>query len=247
MARVVWFLILAILLAEAGRPALALDLERRRMLTASEHVPWRGVGRVNVAGFRESGMCTGTLVDEDLVITAAHCVISEVTGRIHAVEDVYFVAGWRRGQKVASRRAAEIIVHPSYAYARNPSLAVIGHDLAVIRLDQPISVADAPFFRVGAPDGAAATPTIVSYRRDRPHALTRQDGCDIGGMDQSVILLNCDVTFGASGSPVFADVDGSPRIIAVISAKGQNPRTRKPVAYAVRVDRAMPEVLAAMR
>ncbi|MBK0399230.1 trypsin-like serine protease [Limibaculum sp. M0105] len=237
----------AILAVGQVPPAEALDLERRRMLTATEHVPWRGVGRVNVAGLRDRSMCTGTLVAEDLVITAAHCVISPRTGKVQPVNDVYFVAGWRRGQKVASRRAIEITTHPGYAYAQNPGFDEIGADLALIRLDAPIPVAQAPFFAVGEPSEGKDALTLISYRRDRPHALTRQDGCDLRGSQGPVLALNCDVTFGASGSPIFADADGAPRIVAVMSAMGQDRATRKPLAFAVRVDHAMPEVLAAMR
>lgn len=247
MSRGAPILMLVILLAGLARPAEALDLERRRMLTAAEHVPWRGVGRVNVAGLRERGMCTGTLIGEDLVITAAHCVVSAVTGQLQPVQDVFFVAGWRSGQKVASRRATEITVHPGYVYGPNPEPAQIGADLALIRLDAPIAAASAPFFEIGPPRGGNDPLTLISYRQDRPHALTRQEGCDLKGADGPVLVLNCDVTFGASGSPVFSTAGGVPRIVAVISAKGQDNASRKPLAFAVRVDRAMPEVLAAMR
>jgi len=247
MLRGVSILVAVILAVGQALPAGALDLERRRMLTATEHVPWRGVGRVNVAGLRDRSMCTGTLIDEDLVITAAHCVISSRTGKVQPAGDVFFVAGWRRGQKVASRKATEITVHPGYVFAEHPGLAEIGADLALIRLDAPIPAADAPFFPVGEPKTGKDALTLISYRRDRPHALTRQDGCDLRGAEGPVLVLNCDVTFGASGSPVFSDVDGAPRIVAVMSAMGKDGATRKPLAFAVRVDRAMPEVLAAMR
>ncbi len=56
----------------AALPASALELDLRRMLNGAGHVPWRGVGRVNIATTRTTAMCTGTLISEDLVLTAAH-------------------------------------------------------------------------------------------------------------------------------------------------------------------------------
>ena len=171
MLRGLLVLVAAILAVGQVPPAEALDLERRRMLTATEHVPWRGVGRVNVAGLRDRSMCTGTLVAEDLVITAAHCVISPRTGKVQPVNDVYFVAGWRRGQKVASRRAIEITTHPGYAYAQNPGFDEIGADLALIRLDAPIPVAQAPFFAVGD------HMSVRVWKVARPSAYWRNASC----------------------------------------------------------------------
>ncbi|MEO0820184.1 MAG: trypsin-like serine protease [Pseudomonadota bacterium] len=228
-------------------PASALDLERRRMLTAEEHKPWKAVGRVNVAARSEQGMCTGTLIEEDLVITAAHCVYSSRTGQLYAPGNIHFVAGWRRGSKVAHRKAAEIAVHPGYKHGSGLSLQQIGSDLALIRLEKPIPEDVAPHF-VASRFKEPETPlTLISYRRDRAHALTRQDGCDLNGLQGAVVVLNCDVTFGASGSPVFAEVDGQQRIVAVISAKGQDKQTRRALAFAVRLDATMPTVVTRLR
>lgn len=245
--RAILFMILAgaVLLADT-RPAAALDLERRRMLTTQEHEPWKGVGRVNVATYSEQGMCTGTLIADDLVITAAHCVYSSRTGNMHRPENVHFVAGWRRGTAAAHRKAKDIVVHPDYRFGTSLSLDQIGSDLALIRLERPILGSEAtPFPITGLP--RPDTPmTLISYRRDRAHALTRQDGCTMNATRAEVIVLMCDITYGASGSPVFAEVDGEKRIVAVISAKGVDRSSRRQLAFAVRVDAAMPTVLSGL-
>ncbi|MGF1552520.1 MAG: trypsin-like serine peptidase [Paracoccaceae bacterium] len=227
------------------RGADALDLQRRRMLTAAEHEPWRAVGRVNVAARSERGMCTGTLIASDLVITAAHCLYSERTGQVQAPGNIHFVAGWRRGTKVAHRRAQAIAIHPDYRHGVTLTLDAIATDLALIRLAEPIPDAVVEPFRL-APADTDETLTLVSYRRDRAHALTRQDGCEADDVDRAVVTLACDITFGASGSPVFATAaGGEPRVVAVISAKGKDRRTRRPLAFAVRPDAALPKLLAA--
>ncbi|MEM7506624.1 MAG: trypsin-like serine protease [Pseudomonadota bacterium] len=222
-------------------PASALEFDRLRMLTAEEHVPWRAVGRVNIANFGERGMCTGTLISEDLVLTAAHCVISDRTGAPHAPGNIHFVAGWRQGQRVGHSVASELIIHSEYLSAKGDELQQIGADLAVIRLRDPIPAKSAPFFSVAPSPGNDAPLTLISYRRDRAHALTRQQGCKILGEEGPVMALGCDVTFGASGSPIFAEVDGERRLIGVISAMSR-PNGR-PIAWAVRLDAAIGDVL----
>ena len=229
-------------LVAAWLPAGALELDRLRMLTAAEHVPWRGVGRVNIATTAAISMCTGTLIGEDLVLTAAHCVMNPRTGTAYQPAAVHFVAGWRRGQKVGFSKAAAVTVHPDYRLAEQPESEQIAADLALIRLADPIRRDKAPFFGM-APAPEPGTPlTLISYRQDRPHALTRQKGCEIIGIRDAVMALGCNVTFGASGSPIFMSSGDEMRLVAVISAMGGD--ARNPVAYAVLVDAAVPAVLA---
>lgn len=238
-----WGFVVRVALACAvAVPAIALELDRRRMLTPEEHAAWKAVGRVNIASFDERGMCTGTLIGEDLVLTAAHCVVSARTGKLFPPGNVHFVAGWRQGKRVAYRKARKIVVHPKYDRSSPPDLQQIGSDLALIRLTEPIPATTAPFFKVAPTPPRDVPLTLISYRRDRAHALTRQEGCQIEGAAPRVLKLGCDVTFGASGSPLFAEIQGERRLIAVISAMSKSKGS--PVAWAVRVDAAIGEVLA---
>jgi protease YdgD len=233
----------------AALPASALDLERRRMLNAAESAPWRGVGRINVVTPLGDSMCTGTLIAEDLVLTAAHCVIDRFSRRPYKPDTVSFVAGWRLGQKVAESKAKAIAVHPGYnAAPKMPGtqdLKDIGSDMALIRLARPIPAARAAFFHVAEAAEPGVSLTLISYRRDRPDALTRQEGCNVVGREGPVLELGCEVIFGASGSALFAEHDGQMEVVAVLSAMGEE--NGRGLAFAVAVDGVLDEVRAALK
>lgn len=245
MRRLAALLLLIGVGAAALLPAAALELDRRRMLNAQEHVPWRGVGRVNIATATALSMCTGTLIAADLVLTAAHCVMSPLTGAPYRPADVHFVAGWRLGQMVASSVAKKIAVHPGYRLTVTPKAADIAADLALIRLADPIPYDKARPFEIAPAPGKGTPLTLISYRQDRPHALTRQKGCEILDTDGAVMALGCDVTFGASGSPLFIGDGAEAQVVAVVSARGED--GRQAIALAVLVDAALPKVLSALR
>jgi V8-like Glu-specific endopeptidase len=185
------------------------------MLEAEEALAFQGVGRLNIAGSR---FCTATLVAPDVIVTAAHCLFHPLTGARVADGELRFVAGYRVRQRAALRRVTRTVIDPAFGFGARATYAGVGADLALGRLDRPVPEAFAAFTTAGLTNGPSLS--IVSYGEDRPHAPSIEAPCGIVERTGPVLALDCAVTYGASGSPLFQGEDGDLRLVGVVSAMG---------------------------
>lgn len=185
--------------------------------TENDALAWRAVGRLDA---KEIGFCTATLISPEYVLTAAHCVFSSQTGKQIPPEDIVFRAGFRRGHAAAERSISQIEVHSGYNRSEGSSVNNIRHDVALLRIAQPISTAELDYFVVHDRKMVRGLVSLVSYGKDRETLPSRQDVCKVKGSYQGIMMFNCQATFGSSGAPVLREVSGTYQIVSIISGGG---------------------------
>ena len=175
---------------------------------------WEAVGRLDHAS---GGFCTGTLIAPDLVLTAAHCVYGPDRRSMAAPSSLTFRAGFSHGSAIAERRVARIAVPPEYQPGPRATTARARHDVALLELEQPIPVSEVDPFALHSGETKGLPVSVVSYGKGRAEALSRQRSCNMLYRNQALLVFDCDVTFGSSGSPVFVKTGNRVRILSVVS------------------------------
>lgn len=185
--------------------------------SAQDGRQWEAVGRLEIKG---QAFCTGALIDESTVLTAAHCLFDPATGARVPLDEIQFLAGWRSGRASAYRRVRKAVAHPDYAYSDPSNADRVRNDVALIELQHPIRNTTIRPFETDMRPLPGARVGVVSYAHNRSEAPSLQETCAVVSRQEGILVLSCSVDFGASGSPVFSfGTDGTPRIVSVVSAK----------------------------
>lgn len=203
------------LMVTIGAAQIALAQQGLRALDADhEALGWEAVGRLNMP----QGYCTATLIAPDLVLSAAHCVYDMQAGRLIPPEVMRFEAGWRNGRAAAVRKVAAYAAHPGFRPNGEVTFENVIHDLALVRLSEPIPTHEIDPFILHQEAIEPGPVSVVSYGRGREQVQSRERDCALVHRYDRLLAFDCQATFGTSGAPVFSHLNGRGRILSVISA-----------------------------
>lgn len=202
-----------------------------RLPMLSNSYPWSTVGRIVGKSNSQTYTCTGTLIDEDIVLTNAHCVVNPKTGQ--AASQVKFLPNVVDGKYKDSANAVQYLAGTHF----NDENAE-ANDWAVIKIDKPLGRKYGYLGWKSVPSSTLIRNQkkyfFVGYSGDYPQANTEkfwgltagqgwtagfQAGCSIVNEQSNILLHDCDTAGGSSGGPIIASVGGEPYIVALNNAE----------------------------
>lgn len=191
---------------------------RARKIADSTLFPWRAIGRVNFASIEVRQHCTGTLIGETLVLTAAHCLYSLPRRNWIPASSIRFAAGYSKGTALSVSTVERYVLDPAHNPASRDFLGDPTNDWALLVLSDPVG-AELGFLDT-EPEFDRINPILAGYAGLRPHVLSLAEDCGPASLDRSgkILWAKCSAMHGDSGAPLIVLGNGTPKVIGVFSA-----------------------------
>jgi protease YdgD len=193
--------------------------------------PWSAIGKL----FNEAGTaCTGVIVARDKILTAAHCVFNQRTGRYQPASSLHFMAGYRRGKSSVHARVARYDVGAGYDPQR--WVETMDADWVILTLTEalPGEIEPLQLRRDPAPSGTKAI--IAGYPQDRAHMMTADRDCEVGERGRGRLVFHtCRGMRGYSGAPILVSAGNTVQVAGIHVAASGRDAARKMIAVSAQV------------
>ena len=217
------------LLAKPNKEQLILFFGKdERVRVDPDSADWQPVGQLQTPSRL---VCTGTLVSEDVVLTAGHCFINR-KGKYEAATT--FTVGLAGEEYTEQVKVREVEVSKTFLAGLDHRKdgtyipkKIAGQDYAFVRLAQPLGKQRGviPVFRG---DAAALTQKLAAGQwlvtnggyplDDLTHLLAHKNCRSTGLLPDGRLTHRCDTLEGNSGSPILARIDGKLMLVAIQSS-----------------------------
>jgi protease YdgD len=212
-------------------------------------IPWTAaIGRLDAEG--DSTSCTATLVEPDVIVTAAHCLFP--TGRKLSPGELAFTPNVG-AQRLPTVRVAQIIgLGVDKMDPDRPEDTPTEVDWAILRLSSPVAnvtpipVEPVPLAdierRIKAGEDVLSNLGYGAYGITISRRLHRSEGCTLiedwremtKGTNDHLVVTNCPVIKGDSGGPILlTDKAQNRRLIGVVSGYWRVPESEGIISLAV--------------